>query len=90
MPELNHINRSKLVNLLDGKKLLTSRSASVTVDTTNYIYIGTADPGSSESDPVRLIQRTALYADNTTAILFANGRAAFDQAWADRSALSYS
>lgn len=89
MPNARHIGASQLKNILDGKKLLTTRTASVTVDGTEYIYIGTADPGTAESASQWLIQRTALYADQRTATLFANGRVAFDQTWDDRETLTY-
>ncbi|MBF0453270.1 MAG: hypothetical protein HQL72_00460 [Magnetococcales bacterium] len=90
MPHSIHIDKSKLNNLLSGKNLLTTRTDSTTVDSTDYIYMGSADPGSSESDPVWLIQRTALFADGSTATLFANGRVTFDQLWSNRAALTYS
>ena len=90
MPNPTHIDKSKLNNILNSKNLLTTRTASVTVDTTEYIYLGSADPGRNESDPAWLIQRTALYADDTTATLFANGKVTFDQVWTDRATLSYS
>jgi hypothetical protein len=90
MPHPSHINKSKLNNLLESKNLLTTRTASTTVDTTQYIYIGRADPGSSETNPVWLIQRTAIFSDDSTATLYANGKTAFDQTWDNRAALSYS
>ncbi|MBF0193477.1 MAG: hypothetical protein HQL71_02925 [Magnetococcales bacterium] len=90
MPNPTHIDKSKLNNLLESKTLLTTRTASTTVDTTKYIYKGRADPGSSEASPVWLIQRTAIHSDESTATLYANGKIAFDQTWDDRGILSYS
>ncbi|MBF0380681.1 MAG: hypothetical protein HQL69_06670 [Magnetococcales bacterium] len=90
MPQTTHIDKSKLNNLLDSKTLLTVRTTSVTVDTTQYIYIGRADPGSDEANPVWLIQRTAINSDESTATLYANGKIAFNQAWTDRATLNYS
>jgi hypothetical protein len=90
MPNSTHIDKSKLNNILNSKSLLTNRTASTTVDTTEYIYVGNADPGSSTSNAVWLVQRIAVYADGTTATLFANGTVAFDQIWDDRTTLTYS
>jgi hypothetical protein len=90
MPNPTHIDKNKLNNILNSKTLLTTRTASATVATTEYIYVGNADPGSSESDPSWLVQRTAIYADSSTATLFANGKVAFDQSWSDRATLAYS
>ncbi|MBF0448591.1 MAG: hypothetical protein HQL67_10345 [Magnetococcales bacterium] len=90
MPKQSHINKCKLDNSLDSKTLLTTRTASIVVGESTFIFIGSADPGADESDPVWLIQRTTLFADESTATLFANGRIAFDQCWSDRATLSYS
>ncbi|MBF0445044.1 MAG: hypothetical protein HQL68_05600 [Magnetococcales bacterium] len=90
MPNPSHIDKSQLNNLLESKNLLTTRTASTTVDTTQYIYIGRADPGSSEASPVWLMQRTAIFTDDSTATLYANGKIAFDQIWDDRATLNYS
>ncbi len=90
MPNPTHIDKSKLNNILSGKNLMTSRTATATVASTDYVYVGTADPGSVEANPVWLIQRTAIHADGSTATTFANGKVAFDQVWNDRASLSYS
>lgn len=89
MPNQAHVAKSKLNNILNSKNLLTTRSATVTDGGTQYIYVGSADPGSLESDQVWLIQRTAINGDDTTATLFANGKVAFDQIWSDRATLTY-
>lgn len=56
--------------------------------TANYIYVGQADPGSLESDPVWRIKRL-----NTSSGLqgsWADGDALFNNVWDDRTTLTYS
>ncbi|MBF0358955.1 MAG: hypothetical protein HQL70_10135 [Magnetococcales bacterium] len=90
MPHSTQIDKSKLNNILSNKNLLTTRTASTLVETTEYIYVGQADPGSSEANPVWLIQRTAIFADGSTATLFVDGKLSFNQIWDNRAALTYS
>lgn len=55
-------------------------------DTGTYIYIGTAVPGSSESDAVWKICRL----DTSSNKLWADGNALYDNVWSDRAVLNYS
>lgn len=52
-------------------------------------YIGEADPGSSESDPVWRIQKLEFTGPDID-ILWANGNSNFDNVWDDRTSLTYS
>jgi hypothetical protein len=75
---------------LDGALFLTTRSVTVVTGATQTIYQGFAYPGSSEATATWLIQRTTVTADGSTATLFADGHALFDQVWTDYASLSYS
>lgn len=75
--------------MLDGAQFLTTRTAMVVAGATQTIYQGFAHPGSVETDPLWLIQRTTLTADGSTTTLFAGGQALFNQVWADRASLAY-
>lgn len=83
------LQRRTFFTPLNGTEFLTDRSHTVTVGTTQYIYLGFAYPGSGENDPVWLIKRIALFEDGSTATLFANGLATFNQVWTDHATLNY-
>ncbi|WP_130472362.1 hypothetical protein [Candidatus Magnetaquicoccus inordinatus] len=83
------LQRRDLPVMLDGGRFLTLRVATVSAGLDQTIYQGYAYPGSSEADPVWLIQRTTIGNDGTVSTLFANGVAVFDQIWANRTALTY-
>jgi len=53
-------------------------------------YIGEAEAGSLESDPVWRIQKLVSNAEGDANIFFADGSSSFNQVWADRTTLSYS
>jgi hypothetical protein len=52
-------------------------------------YVGKAEIGSSESDPVWRILRLTESGQNTD-VQYADGDDNFDNVWADRASLSYS
>lgn len=89
MPTSKQLDISQRHNLLTTPKLLKSRVSSVTINGIDYIYLGLADPGTSESDPFWQIQVTAINGDDV-ATDFANGSIEFNQVWDDRTKLSYS
>jgi len=64
----------------------TTRYEEVDATTT---YFGEAAPGSSEAAAVWRIKKL-LTVGNLTSVLYANGTNNFNNAWADRAALSYS
>ncbi|MEO5341465.1 MAG: hypothetical protein H7837_13280 [Magnetococcus sp. MYC-9] len=74
---------------LDGNQFLTSRTVVLEDGNGQTIYQGFAYPGSGESEAVWMIQRTRVAADGSTATLFADGQALFNQVWAARADLSY-
>ena len=89
MPRSFEVRRNIRNNLLESSALLTQRTAYVTDGAIMYTYLGVADPGSDENDPVWSIQRYVVYPDNTTTLLFANGSVSFSQRWTDHASLSY-
>ena len=74
---------------LDGSMFLTARSATVLAGAIQTIYLGYAHPGSQEVAAVWMVQRITVEADGSTATLFADGKALFNQVWADRASLNY-
>ena len=61
------------------------------VDTVGDIkYIGQADPGSSQSDPVWRIKRITFLADGDIETMWANGASNFDRVWDSRLTETYS
>lgn len=54
------------------------------------MYRGEADPGSLDTDAVWRIKRVEFGTDGDVTETWANGRADFTNAWADRASLSYS
>ena len=89
------INRNELQKrdfpiVIDSGKFLTVRTATIMDGSTQYFYLGYAHPGGAEGDPVWMIQRVAIAADESTATLFAGGQALFNQVWANRASLAYS
>ncbi|MBF0295533.1 MAG: hypothetical protein HQL96_10120 [Magnetococcales bacterium] len=89
MMNYKELQNRKFSTAVDGLAMLTDRSHTVMDGTTQYIYLGLAYPGSAESDPVWLIKRVAILADGTTATLFVDGLATFNQVWADHATLTY-
>jgi hypothetical protein len=73
---------TKTTNIAYTKRVDT---ASATVS-----YIGEAQAGSSESDPVWRIQKSISNPEGDINIFFAYGSSKFNQVWADRASLSYS
>ncbi len=86
----NELQQRTFPTAMDGSLFLTARTAKVVDGSTEYNYIGLAHPGSNESGAVWMIQRVMIQADGSTATLFANGAALFDQVWSDHASLSYS
>lgn len=55
------------------------------------LYIGVANPGSLESEPVwRISKLTYNQQNNLNMILWAHGTMRFDNVWDDRASFSYS
>lgn len=86
----NALQQRTLHTTMDSASFLTSRTATVMDGTTQHIYIGSAHPGSDENDPVWMILRVSLFADESTFSLFPDGQARFNQIWTNRTNLSYS
>lgn len=89
------INRTELEkrdfrSVMDLKAFLTSRTSTAMDGTTQHIFIGYAYPGRSEDDPVWMIQRVAIFANESTATLFADGQTRFNQVWSNHASLTYS
>jgi len=58
----------------------------------NYLYVGYAMPGTSESDPkwqIRKITYDATYTNTPIAVDWANGNDNFDKVWNNRASYSY-
>ncbi|MBF0613989.1 MAG: hypothetical protein HQL92_02410 [Magnetococcales bacterium] len=89
MLNAHDLQNRTFVTMLESKELLTSRTSVSENGEVQYIYSGSAYPGSAEHDPVWLIKRIALHADGTSALLFAGGDALFNKAWSDRVSLVY-
>ena len=86
----NELQRRNFHTMMDGAFFLTASTATAMEGTTQHIYIGSAHPGSNENDPVWMIQRVSIFADESTTTLFVDGQALFNQVWANRVSLSYS
>ncbi len=86
----NELQRRTFPTVMDGALFLTARTDKVVDGGTEYNYIGMAHPGSNENSAVWMIQRVAIFADESTSTLFAGGAALFNQIWVDRVSLSYS
>ena len=58
----------------------------------NQIYIGWANPGSSQSDPTawRIMQQVFNGSNQTLQILWPNGSTAFNFQWTNRASYTYS
>lgn len=61
-----------------------------TTSTANATYSGSAPPGSSEASAVWKITKTNTVAGATISVLYANGSAAYNNIWANRTSLTYS
>ncbi len=85
----NELQRRDFPAVMDGGKFLTTRTAKVVDGATQHIYLGYAFPGSAEGDPVWMIQRVTVAADESTATLFVDGQASFNQVWANHASLLY-
>ena len=68
---------------------LSPSAYSVRIDefSDTIVYVGHADPGSSESDSVWRIKKINL---DTISVTFADGDSEFDNSWSDRYGLEYS
>ena len=86
----NELQRRDFPVVMDGGHFLTTRTVTIMEGGTQYIFLGYAHPGSSETDPVWMIQRVAISSDDSTTTLFAGGHALFNQVWADRTGLTFS
>lgn len=86
----NELQRRDFPVVMDGVQFLTTRTATIVEGDTHYIFLGYAHPGSSEVDPVWMIQRVAMFSDDSTTTVFAGGQALFNQVWADRTSLTFS
>ena len=86
----NELQRRNFQTTMDSASFLTARTASVMEGATQHIYIGSAHPGSNESDPVWMVKRVSIFVDESTTTLFADGQADFKQVWSNRASLSYS
>ena len=84
------LQQRKFYTTMDSASFLTARTTTEIDGTTKNIYIGSAHPGSSENDPIWMIQRVSIFANESTTSLFAGGQARFNQVWANRATLSYS
>ncbi|MBF0401964.1 MAG: hypothetical protein HQL80_02530 [Magnetococcales bacterium] len=89
MISIHDLQARNLPIMLDGNQFLTNRTQTVTSGVVQYIYQGFAYPGSAENAPAWMIQRTTVAADGSTATLFADGQAVFNQVWTDRANLNY-
>lgn len=76
--------------MMEGGQFLTTRTSTEMVGDSQYYYMGYAHPGSAEGDPVWMIQRVIIAANESTATLFGGGQALFNQIWANRVTLAYS
>jgi len=76
------------VNVAGSVDVLTTKITRIST-AAGYTYIGKADPGSSESDPVWQIIRIHEVGDDMTS-LSAGGNMNFDNRWDQRLILDYS
>jgi hypothetical protein len=55
----------------------------------NFIYIGEAEPGSSETDPIWRIKRTEIINDEDMITVWADGDGLFNNIWSMRLSATY-
>lgn len=83
------LQRRDIPVTMNGLDFLTSRTSKSTEGDTQHTYIGYAYPGTKEGERGWMIQRISEFADESSATLFVNGNAQFNQIWADRETLVY-
>ena len=59
------------------------------IQTTTYLYVGEASPGTEESSEKWRVKRISISDPNNLSILWADGNQQFDNIWANYATLTY-